>query len=93
MRRMEGKAAFVTGAAAGIGRATVLRFASEGASVYAVDVAMEGLEETAELAREAGGADHVDEHDRKLTALCLRMRRGFRLRRLSRRRETFFRRV
>jgi meso-butanediol dehydrogenase/(S,S)-butanediol dehydrogenase/diacetyl reductase len=49
MNRFDGKVAFVTGAAAGIGRATALRLASEGASVYLVDIALEGLEETANL--------------------------------------------
>jgi meso-butanediol dehydrogenase/(S,S)-butanediol dehydrogenase/diacetyl reductase len=49
MNRFDGKVAFVTGAAAGIGRATALRLASEGASVYLVDIALEGLEETASL--------------------------------------------
>ncbi|MDG1399521.1 MAG: SDR family NAD(P)-dependent oxidoreductase, partial [Candidatus Binatia bacterium] len=39
MARLEGKKAVVTGAASGIGRASVLRFAQEGASVLAVDVA------------------------------------------------------
>ncbi len=33
MNRFEGKVAFITGAAAGIGRATGIRLASEGASV------------------------------------------------------------
>jgi NAD(P)-dependent dehydrogenase (short-subunit alcohol dehydrogenase family) len=47
MRRFEGKVALITGAAAGIGRATAERFASEGASLFVVDVAREGLEETA----------------------------------------------
>ena len=56
MKRMEGKVAFVTGAAAGIGRATALRLASEGASLYLVDVAMEGLEETVALVEKEGGA-------------------------------------
>jgi len=54
MNRFEGKVAFVTGAAGGIGRATGVRLASEGASVYLVDVAAEGLEETAKLCEELG---------------------------------------
>jgi NAD(P)-dependent dehydrogenase (short-subunit alcohol dehydrogenase family) len=54
MNRFEGKVAFVTGAAAGIGRATGVRLAREGASVYLVDVAAEGLEETAKLCEEIG---------------------------------------
>ena len=54
MNRFEGKVAFVTGAAAGIGRATGVRLAREGASVYLVDIAAEGLEETAKLCEEIG---------------------------------------
>ena len=54
MNRFEGKVAFITGAAAGIGRATGVRLASEGACVYLVDVAAEGLEETAKLCEEIG---------------------------------------
>jgi len=56
MRRFDGKVAFVTGAAAGIGRATALRLASEGASLYLVDLAKEGLEETAKQAEALGAA-------------------------------------
>ena len=37
-RRLEGKVAFVTGAARGIGRAQAVRFAQEGADVIAVDL-------------------------------------------------------
>ncbi len=55
MNRFEGKVALVTGAAAGIGRATAQRIASEGGSVFLVDVARDGLEETAKLITEAGG--------------------------------------
>lgn len=54
MKRFEGKTAFISGAAAGIGRACALRLASEGASLYLVDVASEGLEETAKQCQEAG---------------------------------------
>ncbi|HEX2484453.1 MAG TPA: SDR family NAD(P)-dependent oxidoreductase [Myxococcota bacterium] len=56
MRRFEGKAALVTGAAAGIGQATAVRLASEGASVACVDVSAEGLEATAKRCAEHGAA-------------------------------------
>lgn len=56
MKRFDGKVIFITGAAAGIGRATALRLAGEGASLYLVDVATEGLEETGKLCEEAGAA-------------------------------------
>jgi len=56
MNRFDGKVAFITGAAAGIGRATAIRFASEGASVYLVDVEPEGLEETVKLCEAEGAA-------------------------------------
>src|SRR2546428_3009568 len=49
-----GKVAFVTGAANGIGRATALAFAREGASVVIADVAAEGNQETARMIEELG---------------------------------------
>ena len=51
----EGKVAFVTGAASGIGRAAALAFARAGASVVVADVDEEGNGETARLIEEAGG--------------------------------------
>jgi NAD(P)-dependent dehydrogenase (short-subunit alcohol dehydrogenase family) len=50
-----GKVAFVTGAASGIGRATVLAFAREGTSVVAADVSEEGNQETARMVQQDGG--------------------------------------
>ena len=55
MRRFEGKVALLTGAASGVGRATAVRLASEGASVYGVDIDLAGLEETAKQVAAAGG--------------------------------------
>jgi NAD(P)-dependent dehydrogenase (short-subunit alcohol dehydrogenase family) len=51
----EGKVAFVTGAASGIGRAAALAFARAGAGVVVADVADEGNRETARLIEQAGG--------------------------------------
>ena len=45
--RLNGKVALITGAGAGIGRATALRFAAEGASVMASDINPASVEEIA----------------------------------------------
>jgi meso-butanediol dehydrogenase/(S,S)-butanediol dehydrogenase/diacetyl reductase len=55
-RRFEGKAALVTGAASGIGRASAHRLGSEGAALALADINMEGLEEVARAIRDAHGA-------------------------------------
>lgn len=50
-----GKVALVTGAAAGIGRATAQAFAAEGLQVVVSDVDVAGGEATVQLIRDAGG--------------------------------------
>jgi len=50
-----GKVVLITGASSGIGRATALAFASEGAKVVIGDVNAEGSQETVRLIVEAGG--------------------------------------
>jgi NAD(P)-dependent dehydrogenase (short-subunit alcohol dehydrogenase family) len=54
MARLEGKVAFITGAGAGIGRATAVLFAGEGARVVVADISVAAAEETAHMA--GGGA-------------------------------------
>ncbi len=49
------KVALVTGSGSGIGRASALTFAREGAQVVVSDVAVEGGEETVQLIKNAGG--------------------------------------
>ena len=54
MNRLDGKIAFITGAARGIGRAMALRFAEEGCSLALSDLDLDGVEETASLVKEHG---------------------------------------
>ncbi len=49
------KVALITGGGSGIGRASVIAFASKGASVIVVDVDAEGGEETVQLVNEMDG--------------------------------------
>lgn len=54
-KKFEGKVALVTGAASGIGRASALAFAREGAKTVVADILVEGGEETVRIIKEAGG--------------------------------------
>jgi NAD(P)-dependent dehydrogenase (short-subunit alcohol dehydrogenase family) len=47
--RLDGKVAVITGGAGGIGRASAVRFAAEGAHVVAADLTADGVAEVAEL--------------------------------------------
>lgn len=53
--RLDGKAAIVTGAASGIGEASALMYAREGASVMCVDLNGAGAAATAQAIADAGG--------------------------------------
>lgn len=55
MGMVSGKVALITGSGAGIGRATALKFAAEGAKVVVSDINEPGGEETVSLIKKAGG--------------------------------------
>ncbi len=70
VQRFDGKVALVTGAASGIGRAVALRLAAEGARVFGHDLNEDGLEETAGLVEDEGGAMEVRPGDISSPAEC-----------------------
>ncbi|MEO8346945.1 MAG: 3-oxoacyl-ACP reductase FabG [Betaproteobacteria bacterium] len=53
--RLTGKVSIITGAAQGIGRATAIKFAHEGAKVAVCDVNVAAIDETVKLILDAGG--------------------------------------
>src|SRR5258707_3950831 len=64
--RLDGKTALITGGASGIGRATAIRFAEEGANVFVADRHLAAAEETAVSVRKLGrkaSAYQVDTSD------------------------------
>ena len=74
MGRFDAKVALVTGAASGIGRATALRFAEEGAQIFCTDVQAEELSRTAKSAVEFGAeaeARVCDVSDPDAAAACV----------------------
>ena len=63
MGRVEGKVALITGAASGLGRATAIRLAEEGAKVMVTDWEDKGGQETVEMIKNAGGEASYMHHD------------------------------
>jgi NAD(P)-dependent dehydrogenase (short-subunit alcohol dehydrogenase family) len=54
-RRLENKIAIITGTASGQGRAAAILFASEGCKIVGCDLRVEGMQETVEIVKGAGG--------------------------------------
>ena len=63
MPRVGGKVALITGAGMGLGRATALLLASEGARIAVTDIDPRGGRETVDLIATAGGEAFFLEHD------------------------------
>ncbi len=63
MKRLEGRVAIVTGAASGIGKATAMRLAEEGAAVLVTDIQVEAGEATVKEIMAAGHRAAFFRHD------------------------------
>jgi NAD(P)-dependent dehydrogenase (short-subunit alcohol dehydrogenase family) len=71
--RLQGKVALITGAGSGIGRESSLLWASEGASIAAVDIDHRSAQHTADAVRAAGGRAVAVQADVARAADCERM--------------------
>jgi NAD(P)-dependent dehydrogenase (short-subunit alcohol dehydrogenase family) len=73
MTRLQGKVALITGAGSGIGRESSLLWASEGASIVAVDVDQKAAQHTADDVQSAGGRAVAVQADVSRAEDCERM--------------------
>ena len=71
--RLKDKVALITGASGGIGRATALLFAREGAAVLCVDVNDKGGKETVRMVKAQGGNAAYTNADVSQAAACEKM--------------------
>lgn len=71
--RYDGQVALVTGAASGIGRATAVRLAAEGAKVWCADVNADGVADTAAAITAAGGTARSSAADITDPAACAQL--------------------
>jgi len=75
---MQGKTAFITGGASGIGRASAIAFAKAGTNVFILDIDVAGADAVVEEISAFGGkavahkADVTKEHEAEeaITSLC-----------------------
>lgn len=72
MGRLDGKVCFITGAGAGIGRASALKFAAEGARVIVAELDNASGEQTAGQLGDAGIFVHTDVTDEASVAAALK---------------------
>ncbi|WP_152393622.1 SDR family NAD(P)-dependent oxidoreductase [Paenibacillus guangzhouensis] len=61
--RLQGKVALITGGGTGIGRATAIRFAQEGANVIVTDIQLQSAQETVQEITRLGGQGLAIRHD------------------------------
>ena len=71
MGRFDGRVALITGAASGIGRATAIRMATDGASIVGFDRDADGLTSVAAEIANSGGAMTTVAGDVSIRAECI----------------------